>query len=223
MARTARIVVPNFPHHITQRGNRRQEVFFEDKDYEEYLRLLEKHAYKFDLDILLYSLIPNHVHVIATPKEEKSLSLAMGWTHQKYTNKINSRYNWRGYLWQGRFSSYVLDEPYLIAAARYILLNPVRAGLVKRPQDYKWSSIRHHLKLENISFIKDKLLQDVINDWNALLGQGNSDKDVKLFKLHERTGRPLGSESFLNKLEAMLNKGLKKKKTGPKPKGKQEN
>ncbi|MBN1353729.1 MAG: transposase, partial [Candidatus Omnitrophica bacterium] len=120
MPRIARIVVPQYPHHVVQRGNRRQRTFFNDSDYEEYLRLLQEHAKNFNTEILAYCLMPNHVHIIAVPAKEGSLANAIGKTHLKYTRMINFRENWRGYLWQGRFSSYVLSERYLLAAVKYI-------------------------------------------------------------------------------------------------------
>ena len=131
MPRIARIIAEGFPHHIIQRGNRRQEVFFSDKDYQTYLNLLSAHSKLFNLEILCYCLMPNHVHLVVVPNKKENLSIAIGRTHQKYTRMINLRENWRGYLWQGRFSSYILDEPYLISVVRYILLNPVRANMVK--------------------------------------------------------------------------------------------
>ena len=149
MARIARVVAPGLPHHIIQRGNRRQKVFFKEGDYSQYLELLEDYSSKFNLDILAYCLMPNHIHLIATPHTGTGLAQAIGETHRNYTRFINFREKWRGYLWQGRFSSYVLDERYLLSATRYILLNPVKANLVKKPWDYKWSSARHHLKMGN--------------------------------------------------------------------------
>jgi len=216
MARIARVVACNYPHHIIQRGNRRQKVFFSDKDYQEYLRLLSLYAREFALDILTYCLMPNHVHIIAIPKNEKSLARAIGETHRNYTRMVNFRENWRGYLWQGRFSSYVLDESYLLSATKYILFNPVRAKIVKKPQDYKYSSIKHHLGMENNPLIADEILKSLIGNWEAFLKEGANDADVKLFKLHEKTGRPLGAGIFIEKLEKMFGVCLRKRKPGPK-------
>jgi putative transposase len=214
MPRIARVIAPDFPHHIVQRGNRSQNVFFVKKDYIEYLQLLHTHAKRFKTNILAYCLMPNHVHIIAVPEQKESLAQAIGETHRKYTRIINERHNWRGYLWQGRFSSYVLDEPYLLAAARYILLNPVKAGIVKCPQDYQWSSIKHHLKKEKSPIINDIFLTDIISDWEEFLQQKVNENDIKLFKLHERTGRPLGQSVFIEKLGKNLNRDFKKRKPG---------
>ena len=218
MPHIARIVAEELPHHITQRGNRRQKVFFSEGDYQAYLDLLRLHSKLFSLDIESYCLMPNHVHLILVPHKKDDLAIAIGRTHQKYTSIINKRENWRGYLWQGRFSSFILDEKYLLAATRYILLNPVKAGLVKKPWDYKWSSARHYLGLEKSPIITGSLLENMIDDWRAFLNTEVALNDEKLIKLHERTGRPLGGDSFVERLEKTLNIKLKKDKPGPKPK-----
>ena len=131
MARITRIVVPQYPHHIIQRGNRRQKVFFQDSAYESYLKFLKEYSMKYNLSIVSYCLMPNHVHLIAIPEEENSLALGIGETHRNYTRMIHFRKNWKGYFWQGRFSSYVLDDAYLYNVVKYILLNPVKAKDVK--------------------------------------------------------------------------------------------
>ncbi|MBL7131924.1 MAG: transposase [Candidatus Omnitrophica bacterium] len=220
MPRIARVVVPEFPHHIIQRGNRRQRVFFNEDDYSQYLKLLNSYSHRFKVDILAYCLMPNHIHLIATPHEDGSLAQAIGETHRNYTRFINFREKWRGYLWQGRFSSYVLDERYLLAAIRYILLNPVKAGIVKKPWDYKWSSARHHMTIDNDSLVKDSLLKGIIKNWQDFLDLALNDDEVRLFQLHERTGRPLGDNTFIEKLESLLKINLKKKRAGRRKKEK---
>lgn len=140
MARIARVIAPGMPHHITQRGNRRQQTFFSDDDYHAYISLMAEWCDKYGVDIWSYCLMPNHVHLIAVPGEKDSLTKAIGEAHRRYTRRINFREGWRGHLWQGRFASYLLDEPYLLACARYIEMNPVRAGLVENPMDWRWSS-----------------------------------------------------------------------------------
>lgn len=220
MARIARVVVPGFPHHIIQRGNRRQKVFFNDNDYAEYLRLLNDYSNRFNLGILAYCLMPNHIHLIVVPREDSILARAIGETHRNYTRFINFREQWRGYLWQGRFSSYVLDERYLLAATRYILLNPVKAKIVEKPWDYKWSSAEHHIKLNKSSLVNDSLLQKLIGDWKDFLTISPDDNEIKLIQLHERTGRPLGDNMFIEKLESLLKINLKRKRAGRKKKGK---
>ncbi len=218
MARMARIVVPDYPHHIIQRGNRRQKVFFNEGDYREYLRLLGEYSQKFNLDILTYCLMPNHIHIIAIPHKKTDLAQAIGETHRNYTRFINFRENWRGYLWQGRFSSYILDEKYLITATRYILLNPVRANIVRKPWDYEWSSAKHHMGIAHNPIIKDSLLKELIKDWEDFLAVNPDANSIKLLEAHERTGRPLGNNTFIEKLESILGMNLKKKNPGRKKK-----
>ena len=126
MARLARFVVPGLPHHITQRGNRRQQTFFCDEDYAAYVELMADWCQERGVEIWAYCLMPNHIHLIAVPQSEDGLGRAIGEAHRRYTRRINFREKWRGYLWQGRFASFVMDEPHLLAAARYVELNPVR-------------------------------------------------------------------------------------------------
>ena len=124
MARLARIVVPQIPHHITQRGNRRQQTFFSAADYQTYLDFLIKYCTRERVEIWAYCLMPNHVHLIAVPETADGLRRAIGETHRRYTCEINEREDWRGYLWQGRFASFPMDQSYLLAAACYIELIP---------------------------------------------------------------------------------------------------
>ena len=215
MSRIARIVVPDLPHHIVQRGNRRQKVFFQENDYEEYLHLLKNYTGRFNVDILAYCLMPNHVHLIVVPNKVGSLAQAIGETHRNYTLRINLKKGWRGYLWQGRFLSYVLDERYLLSATRYILLNPVRAKLVKKAWDYKWSSAKYHVNRKSQNrLIKDKYLKETIGDWKEFLGIKSKKNETELMQLHERTGRPLGNNAFLDRLESKLKIHLKKRRAG---------
>jgi putative transposase len=135
MSRLARVIVPGFPHHVTQRGNRRAPVFFEDGDYALYRDLLAARCRKAGVECWAYCLMPNHVHLILVPHTSEALARALGETHRQYTGFVNARARWTGHLFQGRFASVVMDEAYLMLAARYVALNPVRARLVERPQD----------------------------------------------------------------------------------------
>jgi len=216
MARLARIVVPNIPHHITQRGNRSQKVFFSDKDKSYYLKLLHEHAKKAGLTFWAYCLMDNHVHLIAIPEQINSLAKGLGDTHKYYTRMINFRENWRGYLWQGRFSSFPLDEKYLYAAVRYIERNPVRAGIVKRAEDYKFSSANAHIYNKKDILLEDNFMTGEIKDWKAYLAEVDNEQDQKLFLKHTRIGRPLGEEKFVKKLEEITGRILRPMKPGPK-------
>ena len=140
MARSARLVAEGLPHHIIQRGNRRQKVFLTENDKYAYLEFLYAQKLKYNLKIWAYCLMDNHVHLIVVPEKEEVLSKALGEAHKNYTRMINFREGWRGYLWEGRFKSFILDEQYLFAAVRYVERNPVRAKIVQKAHEYKWSS-----------------------------------------------------------------------------------
>ncbi len=133
---------------------------------------------------------------------------------------INFREKWRGYLWQGRFASFVMDEPYLLAAARYIELNPVRAGLVSNPRDWPWSSARAHLAGRDDPLVTVAPLLAMIDDWDAFLKSAMPEDELRDIRRHSRTGRPLGDEAFLERLEGIMGRVLKPQKRGPKPKQK---
>src|SRR5438445_92940 len=126
MARYARIIVPGAPHHVTQRGNRREPIFFEAGDQDVYRDLLAEQAVKYRVAVWAYCLMPNHVHLILTPGDKAGLGRAVGEAHRRYTNFINARGRWSGHLFQSRFSSVAMDESHLISAVRYVSLNPVR-------------------------------------------------------------------------------------------------
>ena len=216
MARIARIVVPRIPHHITQRGNRRQESFFNESDYREYISLMSAACHLHGVEIWAYCLMSNHVHLITVPEKAESLRRAIGEAHRRYTRAINFRHNWRGHLWQERFASFPMNETYLLAAARYVELNPVRARITSDPLSYKWSSARSHALGQDDELVRVKPLLDLVPDWKAFLLEGIEEKDYQQMRRHERTGRPLGDESFINRIENAANRVLRKKKPGPK-------
>ena len=216
MARIARVVVPGIPHHITQRGNRRMETFFAEADYHKYLYLMAEWCNRYRIQVWSYCLMPNHVHLIATPESEDGLRRAIGEAHRRYTRYINFQKGWKGHLWQGRFASFPMNEKYLISTARYIELNPVRAGIVKNAEDYKWSSSRAHIQGKDDILVKVRPLLEIIPDRQELLSTGLPENDYKTIRRHERTGRPLGGESFIDHLEQLTSRLLRKKKPGPK-------
>src|SRR4051794_17546370 len=147
MPRAARVVVPGFPHHVTQRGNRRQRTFFREEDYAHYLRLLRFWCAQAGTEVWAWCLMPNHVHLVLVPARKDGLAAALAPVHRRYTWTVNQREGWRGFLWQGRFASSPMDEAHLHACLRYVELNPVRAGLVERAEHWRWSSARAHLGL----------------------------------------------------------------------------
>ncbi len=218
MARLARVVIPGIPHHIIQRGNRRQQTFFNDADYLEYIDLMSHWCKYYGVDIWAYCLMPNHAHLIAIPSGEDGLKLAIGEAHRRYSRMINFRNNWRGHLWQGRFSSYPMDENYTLAAARYIEMNPVRAGLVESVREYPYSSARAHLDNRNDKLVNAKALLDIVGNWPDFLQVAEDDNRLKDLRSHENTGRPLGTNKFISRLESKVGRTLARKKPGPKGK-----
>ena len=219
MARIARVVAEHYPHHITQRGNRRQDTFFCDDDYRYYIQLMAEWCGKCGVEIWAYCLMPNHVHLVAVPESEDGLRRAIGEAHRRYTRHINFREQWRGHLWQGRFASFLMDEQYLLTATRYIELNPVRAGLVSIPEEYPWSSATAHIKGKNDDLVKVKPLLRMVDDWQQFLSGDVSAEEYELLQRHERTGRPLGSKSFIERLEDKLSRILTPQKGGRPKKG----
>jgi putative transposase len=218
MARLARVVLPGYPHHIIQQGNRRQDVFFCDDDYIFYLKLLRTWCTTEDIEILAYCLMTNHVHLILKPGQNSNLSRAIAETHRRYTRMINFRQNWRGYLWQGRFSSYPMEQAYLLKAAAYVELNPVKAKMVKSAGDYRWSSAHAHIKGKDSQGIVDtQKLLEICGDWKSYLMQSKPILDQTL-ESHLNTGRPLGNTDFIKMAEQLLGRDLEKKKPGPKSK-----
>ena len=218
MARIARVIVPGLPHHVTQRGNRRQQTFFCDDDYQAYLELMAEWCGKYQVQIWAYCLMPNHVHLIAVPETEEGLARAIGEAHRRYTRRINFREKWRGHLWQERFASFPMDERYLLAAARYVEMNPVAADKVALPGEYRWSSAAAHLAGNDDQLVKVKPLLDIVSDWQGFLGL-TDEEELALLKKHERSGRPLGEVSFVERLEGELERLLRPAKRGPKPRG----
>lgn len=161
----------------------------------------------------------NHVHLIAVPKSEDCFARGFGEVQRKYTLVINTRENWKGFLWQGRFLSYPLDEGHCYSALRYVERNPVRAGLVSQAETYEWSSARAHVLGMAHPLLSAFPMQRSIRSWSAFLDQADKAGEIEEFQGHERTGRPLGSEDFVKRLEgltgrviALQPKGRPKKK-----------
>jgi putative transposase len=188
MARLARIVVPDIPHHVTQRGNRRQTVFFGHGDCRAHLELLKEYTSRFGVADWAWCLMPNHVPLMLAPPDEAALQAALSEAHRRYSRMINFREGWRGYLWQGRFASCPMDEPHALAAARYIELNPVRAGLAARPGDWAWSSATAHLTGEADGLTRIAALGIGPDDWAGFLSSGLDDAALETIRRDERTG-----------------------------------
>lgn len=212
MPRVARIVLPGVPHHITQRGNNRQDVFFVDDDRRAYLAILAEQAERFGLTIQGYCLMANHVHLIATPEADDSLAKAIGRTHFLYTQYINRRHGRSGHLWQNRFYSCALGDPHLWLAMRYIERNPVRARIVRLAWNYRWSSAAAHVSEGPPAGCLD--LTGWASVWSAAkwrneLRNPPEDEQVAALRLCTHRGRPLAGDRFLSKLEHRLGRRLR--------------
>lgn len=168
------------------------------------------------VEIWAYCLMPNHVHLIGMSQTEEGLRKGIGEAHRRYTLYINGENDWKGHLWQGRFASYPMDESHLIAATRYILMNPVWARLARKPEKYKWSSCKAHLEGKDDILVKVAPLARLVPDFRELLDSELPPEQYEALKSHEKTGRPLGDEAFLDNLEQITARSLKKKKPGPK-------
>ena len=218
MARMARAVAPGVPHHVTQRGNRRQKVFFDENDYALYKALLAEGCKAAGVEVWAYCLMPNHVHMIMVPRDRDGLRAALSEAHRRYSRTVNGRQGWTGYLWQGRFASFAMDEAHLYACARYVEQNPVRARLVERARDWRWSSARAHLAGRDDGLVRVKPLLDKVEDWRTFLGEKLTGEELETIRAGERSGRPRGSPQFVKQLERRLGRVLGKQKPGPKPK-----
>ncbi len=217
MARLARVVVPNVPHHVTQRGNRRQRTFFCDEDYQSYQELMATWCRRHGVDVWAYCLMPNHVHLVAVPESESALRAAIGEAHRRYTRTVNEREGWKGHLWQGRFASYPMDPGHLAHCARYVELNPVRAGLASTPAEWPHSSARAHLTGRDDGLVNVAPLLERIGDWRAFLGERQRPGLAEDLRTHESTGRPLGDPGFVEGLERIVGRSLRPRRRGPRP------
>lgn len=216
MPRIARIIVPGVAHHLTQRGNRRQPVFFSDQDKNLYLRLLLSEIEGTGLKIAGYCLMNNHVHHQPIPRRPEDIAAIFKEVHRKYTTIINIREKWRGHLWQERFWSFPMDDAHKYRAIRYSELNPVRAGIVKKAEDYPWSSARCHLGLKKDPLVSLSEFAMSPKEWAEFLKEGEEEIFAEKLRLHSRTGRPLGSAEFITRLEILMGRSLVPQRPGPK-------
>jgi putative transposase len=215
MPRIARVVVPGSPLHVTQRGNRREDVFFSDDDRQRYLQLLLEYSMKHKLETLAYCLMTNHVHLVCVPTREESLSLVLKPVNMRYAQHVNWRFGISGRLWQGRFYSCVLDDEHLWAAIRYVERNPVRARMVRKAENYPWSSAAAHCGLR-----EDPVLSPLPkgglpeSEWAAWLTEKDDETMLARLRLNTRTGRPAAGKRFVTALESKLGRKLLAKSVG---------
>lgn len=225
MARLPRIVIPGVAHHVTQRGNRRLPIVFGDDDRLAYLSMVREGLATHAVRCLAWCLMDNHVHLILVPDSADGLRGALAEAHRRYASRINAREGWRGYLFQGRFASYPMDDAHLMAAVRYVENNPVAARIVADAGDYRWSSARSHVAGRRVA---DDPLCDVallgkhVGNWRAMLREGlgamDSPAAADAIEARLRTGRPLAEPQWITEMERQTARKLAPAKRGPKPK-----
>lgn len=217
MSRIARIVLEGIAYHITQRGNARQQVFFEDRDYLLYHDLLQTSCAATGLRIWAYCLMPNHVHLLVVPEQAQAMAKGLGRTNAEYARYYNLRNRTCGHVWQARYYSAPLDEGHLWRAMAYVERNPVRARLVERAEDWTWSSARLRKTgcasgIVNLSVWREKY------DWPKWAEVLRTSVEAEAFgrRLHEasRKGRPMGADEFVDELEARSGRLLRAKPLG---------
>ena len=217
MPRAARVVIPGCPHHVTQRGNNRQDVFFVADDRRFYLATLAEQCGRFGLRVEAYCLMGNHVHLVATPGREESLAKAVGRTNLYYTRRVNRLHGRCGHLWQDRFFSCALDDDHYWAAMAYVERNPVRAKMVRCAWRYPWSSAAAHVTgrdptgLLEMAAWADQADRDA---WRETLRRAQDEAMLARLRGWSNRSRPLGSDSWISKLEVLLNRRLR-----PNPRG----
>jgi len=217
MARLPRLVVPGLPHLVTQRGNGHAQTFFSDADYARYRDLLADSSREARVEVWAWVLMPNHVHLVLVPSDEDGLRRALAPVHRRYAGEVHARLKHTGHFWQGRFGAVALDEEHLAAAVRYIVLNPVRARLVDRASDWRWSNVHAHLSGQGDGITAvDPVLSRFPRFAEFVEAEGD---EVALMRLRraESIGRPLGDDRFIAALEARTKRALKPARPGPKP------
>ncbi|MEA3064709.1 MAG: REP-associated tyrosine transposase [Sphingomonadales bacterium] len=218
MARLARFVVPGIPHHVTQRGNGRAQVFFRESDHARYRDWLAQACRTHGVEAWAWVLMPNHVHLVLVPSDADGLRRVLAPLHRRYAGFIHARTDRCGHFWQGRFGCVAMDEAHLAAAVRYILLNPVRARLVPRAADWRWSSVHAHLGgIEDGLTTRDAVANRYF-DLAALLEAGEDLAMSERLRRAERTGRPVGDRAFCDRLAAASGRRPEAGRPGRKPK-----
>ena len=212
MPRVARIVVPDLAHHLTQRGNNRQDVFFVDDDRRQYLKLLAGQCRRYGAKILGYCLMTNHVHLILIPSRPDSLAKAVGRTHWLYSQYVNRLHKRSGHLWQNRFYSNAMDDAHCLLALRYVERNPIRARICRLARKYAWSSAAVHCGGPDPAALLDSDSWKSLSrglDWPAQLADDIDPAELRRLRQNWHTGRPLASDGFLAKLEKSLGRRLR--------------
>jgi len=217
MARLARVVVADLPHHVTQRGNGRARTFFGDEDYALYRDLLAASCRAAQVEVWAWCLMPNHVHLILVPSDPDGLRRALAPVHRRYAGVIHARRKRTGHFWQGRFGAVAMDEDHLAAALRYVSLNPVRARLVAHARDWRWSSVRAHLSGRNDGITALGPIRARFPRFADFLGEEADIATFERLRQAESIGRPLGDALFLDRIERATGRLVRPGKRGPKP------
>jgi putative transposase len=227
MARLPRLVVPHHPHHIIQQGNDRQSIFRDEDDYAAFLNWMREAARHFKVAIHAYVLMPDHLHLLATPSDQPGLGRMMQWIGRHYVPYFNQKYNRAGTLWQGRYKATVIDsERYFLICSAFIELNPVRAGLASSPDEYKWSSYAHHVGTRSDPLVTDHTLYWGLGNtpfgreaaYKGLLAQDLSAQEINTVTDATRKGWALGSDRFKAQLEKSVKRRVQPAKRGRPPK-----
>lgn len=223
MVRSARLIAPGHPHHLIQRGIDGRQIFQDDADYQVFLDWLCKAARQFKVALHAYVLMPDHLHVLATPSDEVGLARMMQWVGRYYVPYFNRKYERAGTLWQGRYRTTVIDsENYLLVCMRYIELNPVRAHLVADPVRYRWSSHAHHIGTASNPLITDHELYWALGNtpfereaaYQALFESALSANQLAELAETRMNGRALGSDQFKQRLERQTDRPVLVRRPG---------
>ena len=218
MPRLSRNVFAHVPHHITQRGNRREDVFFTDEDRTFYLAWLKHYCQKHRVEVLAYCLMTNHIHLVLQPSTAEGLQRVLKPLHMRYAQRVNRERGWKGHLWQGRYFSSALDDAYVWAAIRYVERNPVRAKRVRKAERYAWSSAAGHCGLRTDAVLTQGKVWartlTTIEDWSAWLAEGDTPEQLETLRRHIDKGLPCGSEKFVSRLERVAKRALRYRPRG---------
>ena len=198
-------------------ASQREPIFCKDGDQDIYRDLLAEQLDKAGVEAWAYCLMPNHVHLILRPADEGGLAQPIGAAHRRWANFVNARGRWRGHLFDGRFASVVMDEAHLLAAVRYVALNPVRARLARRAQDWPWSSVGAHLSGEDDALVTVAPVLARVDQFADLIETDPDDPAFATIRAAETTGRPLATASFVTDLELRLGRPIARRAPGRKP------
>jgi putative transposase len=222
MPRLRRVVFAGLPHHVTQRGNRREQVFFSEADCNAYVLWLRDYTDQHAVEVLAYCLMPNHVHLVLVPEAKHGLEQALRPLHMRYAQHVNRNRNWHGHLWQGRFFSSALDDRHAYAAIRYVERNPVRAGITDVAARYPWSSAAAHCGLRadpilNVNSTWQRRLK-TIEDWAHWLASEEDSESLDTLRRRVEKGLPCGSSEFIESLESDTGRSMRCRPQGRPPK-----